>query len=64
MTPGDLVYYRTDRGARFGHLVEGGHKWARVRHGDVVRRVPLADVKPWPPEKVDTPAKMVKRGAA
>ena len=64
MNVGAVVYYRTNSGARFGHLVEGGHKWARVRHGDVVRRVPLADVKPCPPEKVDTPAKMVKRGAA
>ena len=64
MNVGDLVYYRDKTGAHFGHLVESGYKWARVRHGDACRRVPVEDVKPWPPEKVDTPAKMVKRGAA
>lgn len=64
MNPGEVVYYRDKTGAHFGHLVERGYKWARVRHGDRVRRVPVEDVKPWPPAKVDAPAKPVKRGRA
>jgi len=62
MTPGDVVYYRDKTGAHFGHLVERGYKWARVQHGERVRRVPVEDVKPWPPAKADAPAKPVKRG--
>ena len=64
MNAGDTVYYRDKTGAHFGHLVERGYKWARVQHGENVRRVPVQDVKPWPPAKVDAPAKPVKRGRA
>jgi signal peptidase I len=64
MTPGDVVYYRDKTGAHFGHLVERGYKWARVRHGDTTRRVPVADVKPWPPVYDAAPTRPVKRGRA
>jgi len=62
MNTGDVVYYRDKTGAHFGHLVERGHKWARVQHGERVRCVPVDDVKPWPPATADAPAKPVKRG--
>lgn len=64
MTPGAVVYYRDKTGAHFGHLVESGYKWARVRHGDTVRRVPVQDIRPWPPVRVERPAQPVKRGRA
>lgn len=64
MDAGAVVYYRDESGAHFGHLVRAGYKWARVQHGDNVRRVPVEDVKPWPPAKVDAPAQPVKRGRA
>ncbi len=67
MTPvaiGAVVYYRDETGAHFGRLVESGYKWARVRHGDTVRRVPVADLRPWPPAKVDTSAQSVQRRRA
>ena len=62
MNPGDVVYYRDKTGAHFGHLVERGCKWARVQHGDTRRRVPVEDVRPWPPAKVDAPVQPAKRG--
>jgi|APGre2960657404_1045060.scaffolds.fasta_scaffold05915_4 hypothetical protein len=70
MNTGDVVYYRDKTGAHFGHLVERGYKWARVRHGDSTRRVPVEDVRPWPPvhdgeQRVDIPpVRRVKPGRA
>lgn len=58
-------YYTKNGGWRFGHLIESGYKWALVRTGDGVKRVPVAEVKPWPPEPreaaPETPRR-VKRG--
>ena len=62
MNPGDTVYYRDKTGAHFGHLVQTGYKWARVQHGQNVRRVPVDDVKPWPPPRVEMPKRKVRRG--
>jgi hypothetical protein len=62
MSPGDTVYYRDKAGAHFGHLVQTGYKWARVQHGQNVRRVPVDDVKPWPPPRVELPKRRVRRG--
>jgi hypothetical protein len=60
-----VVYYRDDSGrAHFGHLVERGYKWARVRHGDSTRRVPVEDVRPWPPVREAVTTRPVKRGRA
>jgi hypothetical protein len=64
MNTGDVVYYRDKTGAHFGHLVEPRYKWARVRHGDSTRRVPVADVKPWPPVREAVTTRPVKRGRA
>ena len=61
MTPGDVVYYRDKTGAHFGHLEQQGHKWARVRHGESSRRVPVEDVKPWPPARTEVATKPVRR---
>jgi hypothetical protein len=62
MTRGDAVYYRDEKGAHFGHLMKAGYKWARVQVGFELKRVPLADVKPWPPERVESAPVKVKRG--
>lgn len=62
MTPGDTVYYRTERGCRFGRLVRAGYKWADVEVCGKTKHVPLADVKPWPPERVESAPVKVKRG--
>jgi hypothetical protein len=69
MTPGDTVRWWTkDGGWRFGHLASIGRTVARVQVGGAVRRVPLADLSPWPPvrqdddEKNTTPPRRVKRG--
>lgn len=52
MNPGDTVRWWTkDGGWRFGRLASLGRIHARVQMGDAVRRVPLADLKPWPPER-------------
>lgn len=64
MNPGDVVYYRDERGAHFGRLRSIGHKWAKVEGGWKVARVPVQDVRPWPPAKVDAPAKPAKRWRA
>lgn len=67
MTPGDTVRWWTkDGGWRFGRLASLGRIHARVQMGDAVRRVPLADLKPWPPERAadenDTTPQRVRRG--
>lgn len=63
MTPGDTVYFRGKHGCRFGYFVEAGYKWARVQLPEGVKRVPVADVKPWPPERTEvTKPVKVKRG--
>lgn len=51
MTSGDVVYWRSKHGCRFGHLVKLGYKLAHVRIGDSIKRVPRELVKPWPPAK-------------
>jgi hypothetical protein len=62
MEAGQTVYYKTGEGARFGYFIEAGYKWARVRVAGSVKRVPLADVMPWPPVQQDTTnTKNVKR---
>jgi len=69
VTPGDTVRWWTkDGGWRFGRLASIGRTVARVQMGDAVRRVPLADLRPWPPTQVahddhdTTPPRRVKRG--
>ncbi len=50
MNPGDTVRWWTkDGGWRFGHLASVGRIHARVSMGDATRRVPLEDLRPWPP---------------
>ncbi len=68
MTPGDTVRWWTkDGGWRFGRLASLGRTIARVQVGDAIRRVPLADLRPWPPvpaahDDDTTPPRRVKRG--
>jgi len=62
VNPGDTVYYRDKTGAHFGHLKEVGRKWARVQHGERVKRVPADTVKPWPPARVEMLKRKVRRG--
>lgn len=64
MNVGDTVYYRDERGAHFGKVRSIGRKWAIIEGGWKRLRVPVADVKPWPPAKVEAPARPVKRGRA
>lgn len=52
MNPGDTVrWWSGDGGWRFGHLAGVGRIHARVQIGDATKRVPLADLKTWPPER-------------
>jgi hypothetical protein len=62
MTPGDTVYRRTAEGCRFGRLLKVGYKYAHVEVAGKHREWPLADVKPWPPERVDAAPVKAKRG--
>lgn len=62
MKVGDLVCYRDEKGAHFGKVRSLGPKWAVVEGGWRRQRVPIEDVKPWPPAKIDATAKPVKRG--
>lgn len=62
MTIGDTVYYRDKTGAHFGHLVERGYKWAFVQIGDKRKRVPVDEVKAWPPARTEVKTTLVKRG--
>ena len=68
MNPGDTVRWWTrDGGWRFGHLAATGHKYARVKMGSTIKRVPLAELRPWPPQYQDIqdttpPTRRVKRG--
>ncbi|MGB1525948.1 MAG: hypothetical protein ACPG9N_00030 [Miltoncostaeaceae bacterium] len=55
MEAGDTVRWWTKHGGwRFGRLSSITGQTARVQLGDAVRRVPLSDLKPWPPEATDT----------
>lgn len=50
MNPGDTVRWWTkDGGWRFGHLASVGRIHARVSMGQSTKRVPLEDLRPWPP---------------
>ena len=52
MTPGDTVRWWDKAGVwRFGHLASITGQTARVNLGDAVRRVPLADLRTWPPQR-------------
>jgi hypothetical protein len=69
MREGDTVRWWTkDGGWRFGRIASLGRIHARVQVGEAVRRVPLADLRPWPPERaagdIDTTPRRarVKRG--
>lgn len=67
MTPGDTVRWWDKAGGwRFGHLTSTGRIHARVQVGGSVKRVPLADLRPWPPERAaadhDTTPQRVRRG--
>lgn len=65
MTPGDTVRWWTkDGGWRFGRLSSVGRIHARVSVGGATKRVPLADLKPWPPtpDDHDTTPQRVRRG--
>lgn len=67
MEAGDTVRWWTkDGGWRFGRLASITGQTARVNLGDAVRRVPLADLKTWPPERAaaenDTTPQRVRRG--
>jgi hypothetical protein len=68
MEAGDTVRWWTkDGGWRFGRLASITGQTARVNLGDAVRRVPLADLKTWPPERAaadddTTPRQRVRRG--
>lgn len=64
MNVGDVVRYHEARGWRFGVLLAEGRKWAQVQVAGSVQKVRLEDIKAWPPKRVGTPAKQVKRGAA
>jgi hypothetical protein len=61
MTKGDVVYFRGKHGCRFGYFVEAGYKWARVKLPEGVKRVPVADVKPWPPAKPEGEPVLARR---
>ena len=63
MNPGDTVYYWDTIGGRFGHLVKKGYKWAHVRHGEKVVKIPVSDIRKWPPEG-EWQAIPAKRGRA
>ncbi len=67
MNPGDTVRWWTkDGGWRFGRLATAGHKHARIDMGGTVKRVPISELRPWPPERATqddtTPPRRVKRG--
>jgi hypothetical protein len=66
MNPGDTVRWWTkDGGWRFGRLATAGHKHARIDMGGTVKRVPISELRPWPPtyDNLDTtPPRRVKRG--
>lgn len=66
MNPGDTVRWWTQEGGwRFGRLVSTVGARARVERGGTIRRVPISELKPWPPEPatVDTtPPRRGKRG--
>ena len=64
MNVGDVVYYRDENGAHFGRLRSLGRKWAVIEGGWKRRRVPVADVKPWPPVREAVTTRPVKRGRA
>lgn len=65
MTAGQTVrYYTKNGGWRFGTLIDTGYKWARVMIEGREKKIAIDDIKPWPPEKIDAPAKPVKRGRA
>lgn len=61
MTKGDVVYFRGKHGCRFGYFVEAGYKWAKVKLPEGVKRVPVADVKPWPPANPEAAPAPVRR---
>lgn len=61
MTKGDVVYFRGKHGCRFGYFVEAGYKWAKVKLPEGVKRVPVADVKPWPPAKSEAAPALARR---
>lgn len=61
MTKGDVVYFRGKHGCRFGYFVEAGYKWAKVNLPEGVKRVPVADVKPWPPAKPEAAPALARR---
>ena len=69
MNPGDTVRWWDKAGGwRFGRLATAGRIHARVRVGDSIKKVPLADIKAWPPERAasdidTTPPRRVKRGS-
>lgn len=66
LEPGDTVRWWTkDGGWRFGRIATAGRSEARIDMGGSIRKVPLSELRPWPPthdEKNTTPHKRVRRG--
>jgi hypothetical protein len=65
LNPGDTVrWWDKDGGWRFGRLATAGHKHARIDMGGTVKRVPISELRQWPPTYAQdtTPPRRVKRG--